>query len=71
MINVTEINHCLEPNLVHNDDTVCDGTDGAVAKRSTAALHVAGSIPTRNKYLYGLQIVVPGLGVCVRVFLCF
>ena len=38
---------------------------GAVAKRWTAVLLVAGSIPARNKYLYGLQVVVPGMAVCV------
>ena len=36
-----------------------------VVERPSAALGVAGSIPTRNKYLYGLQVVVPGLPVCV------
>ena len=45
-----------------------DGTVGVVVERSTAALRVAGSIPTRSKYLYGLQIVVPDLAVCVCVF---
>ena len=34
--------------------------------RLTAALHVADSILTRNKYLWGLQVVVPGLNVCKR-----
>ena len=31
-------------------------------------LHVVGSIPTRNLYLYGLQVVVPGQAVCVCDF---
>ena len=31
----------------------------------TAALRVAVSIPACNKYLYDLQVVVPGLAVCV------
>lgn len=31
-----------------------DNTFGTVAEQFTAALGVAGSIPTRNKYLYGL-----------------
>ena len=44
-----------------------DGTVGVVVEQSTAALRVAGSIPARNKHLYALQIVVPGLAVCVRV----
>ena len=41
-----------------------------MAERLTAALCVAGSIPARNKYLYGLQVVVPGLAVCVCEFEC-
>ena len=36
---------------------------GAVAEQSTPELRVVGSIPTRNKYLYGLQIVVSGLSI--------
>ena len=43
------------------DDTVI----GAVIKRLTAVLRVAGSIPARNKYLHGLQVVVSGLAVYV------
>ena len=39
----------------------CDDTFGALAKQSTAALQVTGSIPTRNKYFCGLQIVDSGL----------
>ena len=27
-------------------------------------MRVAGSIPALNKYLYNLQVVVPGLAVC-------
>lgn len=34
-------------------------------ERLTAALHVVGLIPIRNKYWYGLRIVVLGLAVCV------
>ena len=37
---------------------------GAVAEKSTAVLPAAGSISARNIYLYGLQMVVSGLGVC-------
>ena len=40
-----------------------DDTVGIVVERPTAALRVAGSIPTPNKYLYGLQVVVPGMAV--------
>lgn len=36
----------------------------AVVEQSTAASRVEGSIPERYKYLYGLQTVIPGLGVC-------
>ena len=42
-----------------------DGTVGTVVERSTAALRVAGSTPTRNKHLYDLHSVVPSLAVCV------
>ena len=31
----------------------------------TAALRVAGSMPVRNKYSYGLEVIVPSLAVCV------
>ena len=46
-------------------------TVGAVAERPTAALRVAGSIPAQNKDWYGLQVVVPGLAVCVCDFSMF
>ena len=36
-----------------------------MVEQSTAALRVVGSIPALNKYLYGLQVVVLGLTVCV------
>ena len=52
------------------DTRYLDGTVGAVAKWSAAALRAAGSIPARNKYLYGLQIVVRDLAVCVCEFIC-
>ena len=48
-----------------------DGTVGTVAEQFTAALRVPGSIPTRSKYFYSLQVDVPGLAVCVCDFLCF
>ena len=48
-----------------------DDTAGVVVERPTAALCVAGSIPVRNTYLYGLQAVVLGLAVCVCVFSMF
>ena len=38
-----------------------DGAVGAMAEQSTAALRVVGSIPARNKNVYNLQVVVPGL----------
>ena len=44
---------------------------GAVVERSADALIIAGSIPALNKYLYGLQIVVPGVPVCVCDFSLF
>ena len=42
-----------------------------MTERSAAALIVAGSIPARNKYLYGLQIVVSDLVVSVCDFSMF
>ena len=39
-----------------------------MAGGSTTALRVTGSIPTRHKYLYDLQLVVPGVAVCVCDF---
>ena len=33
---------------------------GAVAERSGAALRVAGSVPKRNKYLFGIHLAVSG-----------
>ena len=39
--------------------------------RQTDAVCLAGSIPARNKYLYGLQVVVPGLAVFVCAFSMF
>ena len=38
---------------------------GTVVEQPTAAPRVAGSIPARNKYIFGPQEVVPGLAVCV------
>ena len=34
--------------------------DGALS----AAFHVTSFISPRNKFVYGLQIVIPGLAVC-------
>ena len=48
-----------------------DDTVGTVVEQPTAALRVAGSIPARNKYLYGLQVVVSRLPVCVCDFSIF
>ena len=39
-----------------------------VADQPTAALRVAGSIPARNKHMYGLHLAVPGLVVCVNMW---
>ena len=47
-----------------NEKEIVDVTVGAMVERLTVALCVAGSIPARNKYLYGLNVVVPGLAVC-------
>ena len=38
---------------------------GTVVERIAAALHGAGSIPKQNKCFYDLQIVAPGLAVCL------
>ena len=46
-------------------------TAGAVVKWSSAPLRVAGLIPAKNKYLYGLQVVVPGLVLFVVDFSMF
>lgn len=46
---------------------------GAMAKRSTGAQRVAGSIPARNKYLYNLLVVFSRSGclcVCVSLNVC-
>ena len=43
-------------------------TVGAGAERPTAALRITGSVRGRNKSLYGPQIVVRGLDVCVCEF---
>ena len=55
-------------NIVYRDSSYIlfrfNDTVGALVERPTAALRYAGSIPARNKYLYGLQVVVPGLAVC-------
>ena len=48
-----------------------DDTVGTVAERPTAVLRVAGFSPARNKFLYGLHVVVPGLAVCVCDFFVF
>ena len=45
-------------------------TVGAVAKRLAAVLRVANSLPARNKYWYGLQIVVPSLVVYLGELIC-
>ena len=56
--------YCLIYNIYYRFFAV--GTEIRIwLERSTAALRIAGSIPARNKYLYGLTIVVPGLDVCV------
>ena len=41
-----------------------------MAERFVAVLRVAGSISARNKYLYGLQVVVLGLFVYVIFYIC-
>ena len=41
-----------------------------MVERPTSTLRVAGSILSRNKYKYGLQLVVPGLAVCVCDYVC-
>ena len=45
-----------------------DGMVGSMAEPLTTALCVPGLNPARNKYLYGLQVVVPGQAVCVCDF---
>ena len=51
--------------------TIIVDTIGAVLVRPTATLRVADSIPARNKYLYGLHAVVPGLAIYVCDFSMF
>ena len=46
-----------------------DVTVAAIVGRLTMALRVTGSIALQNKYLYGLQVVVPDLVVYVFVSL--
>ena len=46
-------------------------TNRAVVEPPTVAQRVAGSIPAWNKYVYGLQVVVLDLMVCVCVFSVF
>lgn len=41
---------------------------GAVAVRMSCALRFVSSIPVREKYYYGVNIVVLGLAVWVCVF---
>ena len=50
---------------------ICSRAKGAVAERASSALRVVGSIPARNKYLYDLYLVAPGLAVCVCKFKYF
>ena len=45
-----------------------DDKVGAVVELLTYGLRVAGSIPAGKKYLNGLQVIVPGLAVCVCDF---
>ena len=59
----------LESELYENVNVV--DTIGAKVERPTVALRVASSIPGRNKYLYCLQVVVPGLVVYVSNFSMF
>ena len=42
-----------------------EGTVDAMVERLPAKLRVAGSIPGRNKYVYGLKVVLRRLTVCV------
>lgn len=42
----------------------------AVVVRSTTVSRIASSTPARNKYFYNLEVVVPGLSVCVCEFTC-
>lgn len=39
---------------------------GAVADQSAAVLQGTGLISAQNKYLFDLQINVPGLGICTQ-----
>ena len=41
-----------------------------MVERSTTALRVASSIPARNKYLYDINLIVPGLLVFVSLNDC-
>ena len=42
---------------------------GAVTKGLAVALFVADSITARDKYFYGLQVVVAGIAICINVSL--
>lgn len=60
---------CTQTTTKCNNGSIIDASDnmfGKVAGQSIAAIRAAGSIPSRTKYLYSLEITVLSLGVCAR-----